>query len=131
MKKHIDVCAAVARRGERYLAVQRRQGGEHPLKWEFPGGKIEPGETAEEALVREIREELDVAVVPIRPLAAVECEHEDCAITLRGFVCSMEGEPTLLEHLAAVWLEPGDLPKLDWSEADRGIVRQILEKQAL
>ena len=124
-KKRIRVAAAVIREGDRILATQRGYG---PYKdwWEFPGGKIEPGETPEEALVREIREELKAEIAIEKFLISVEWEYPEFFLTMDCFLCTLPGgKMTLLEHEAARWLPVSDLRQVKWLPADTEVLEAI------
>lgn len=96
-------------------------------KWEFPGGKIEIGETREEALVREIKEELDSDIVVDKYLMTVEHDYPTFHITMNAYLCTLlKGELTLKEHNDSVWLGKGELLNLDWADADKQIVSKLL-----
>ncbi len=98
-----------------------------PLKWEFPGGKIQEGETPEECLVREVREELNIDVEVTQALTPRThiYDHLDLTVTLYPYVCTiLSGKLTLHEHAASAWLQPADLRNLDWAEADRPILEE-------
>ena len=98
-----------------------------PLKWEFPGGKIDPGESATVCLQRELVEEMNVRITVGRPLAAVTHHYPDFTVTLYPFICSISsGEITLHEHEAIAWLSPDQLPALDWAEADGPVLDDYL-----
>ena len=126
--KTVQVVAAVIFQGDTIYATQRGYGPWRDY-WEFPGGKIELGETPEQALVREIREELDVGVTVLAPLARVEYDYPDFHLSMQCFRCRIdEGEPTLKEHEAARWLPRKDLYSLRWLPADLEILPEI-EKQ--
>ena len=126
--KTVQVVAAVIFQGDTIYATQRGYGPWRDY-WEFPGGKIEPGETPEQALVREIREELDVGVTVLAPLTRVEYDYPDFHLSMQCFRCRIdEGEPTLKEHEAARWLSRKDLYSLRWLPADLEILPEI-EKQ--
>ena len=126
--KTVQVVAAVIFQGDTIYATQRGYGPWRDY-WEFPGGKIEPGETPEQALVREIREELDVGVTVLAPLTQVEYDYPDFHLSMQCFRCRIdEGEPTLKEHEAARWLSRKDLYSLRWLPADLEILPEI-EKQ--
>jgi len=94
-----------------------------PLKWEFPGGKINDGEHPEECLSRELHEELGIGVVISRPLAPVTYQYSTFIITLYPFVCRITtGEIILHEHKALTWLSPERLHALDWADADMPVI---------
>lgn len=124
-RKHIEVVAAIIVRDGKIFATQRGY-GDYRDKWEFPGGKIEPGETPEEALVREIREELASGISVERFVATVEADYPAFHITLHNYLCSlMSGSLSLLEHEAARWVGPEELDSLDWLPADREILEPL------
>lgn len=120
--KHIDVVAAVIITDEGILATQRSK-GEFDGKWEFPGGKIEPGETPEEALKREIKEELDVDVEIDSFVEAVDYTYTDFGIRLYVFVCSVHaGNMALREHKSSKWLTADELDSVEWLPADKEVL---------
>jgi 8-oxo-dGTP diphosphatase len=120
---HIHVACAIIERDGLVLAAQRSAAMALPLKWEFPGGKIDAGESPEECLRREIVEELGMQVRVGKPLAPSTHRYPAFTVTLYPFVCSLEaGEPTLHEHAAVAWLRPEELPTLDWAEADLPVI---------
>ena len=128
-KKHISVACAVIEADGLVLAAQRSVTMSMPLKWEFPGGKMHDGETSEGCLVRELLEELNVTVTVRRPLKPVTYEYADFSVTLHPFVCAItEGEIILHEHKAIKWLAPGELPSLDWAEADFPVISEYLSR---
>jgi 8-oxo-dGTP diphosphatase len=126
MKKHLRVSAAVIEKDGKVFAAQRGNHGELALRWEFPGGKLELGETPEQALVREIKEELDTSIEVIHPIVTVEHEYETFSITLYGFLCRIvSGSLPIKEHIASRWLEKSELSEIDWAAADTGIVQEL------
>lgn len=123
--KTIEVVAGVIRDGDRVFATQRGY-GEFKDGWEFPGGKMEPGETPECALARELREELAVEVSVGRFLCTVEYDYPAFHLTMHCFDCAViGGELTLLEHEAARWLEMSELHSVQWLPADVLVVAAI------
>ncbi len=126
--KHLHVTCAIIERGGMVLAAQRGEGDGMQFKWEFPGGKIDPGETAEEGLRRELREELDIEVRVLRRLSSSTHDYPSFRITLHPFVCFIEaGEPALHAHAAIVWKAPDELRLLDWAGADIPVIEMYLE----
>ena len=110
------------------MAAQRSRTMAMPLKWEFPGGKIKPGETHEHCLCREIAEELAIKVAVQYALAEKTHAYPEFTITLYPFVCSIvSGTITLREHAAVTWLPREDLTSLDWAEADRPVLETYLQ----
>lgn len=129
-KKNIRVVAAVIREGGRVFATQRGHGN-YKDWWEFPGGKIEPGETPEAAVVREIQEELGTKVAVDRFLTTVEYDYPEFHLSMDCFFCHIEeGELTLLEHEAAKWLPLKNLRQVNWLPADI-LVIEAIEQTAL
>ena len=120
--KTIRVVAAIIRDKGRIFATQRGYG---PYKdgWEFPGGKIEPGETPEEALKREIREELDTEIEVGEPAGHIEYDYPEFHLSMDCFFCTLlSGCLTLKEHEAARWLSPAELDSVSWLPADRSLI---------
>mgnify|MGYP000589836916 FL=1 len=125
--KTIEVVAAVIRDGGRILATERGY-GDFKGGWEFPGGKMEPGETPEAAVVREIEEELRVTVRPTAFIETVEYDYPTFHLTMHCFMCEVvSGEITLTEHLAMKWLTKETLETVDWLPADVSVVRKLEE----
>ena len=123
--KSIQVVAAVIFHEGKVFATQRGY-GEWKDGWEFPGGKIEPGEKPEEALIREIREELDLGIAVEQKICAVEQDYPSFHLSMQCFRCSIRtGEPRLLEHEAARWLEREALYTLSWLPADQKVLPEI------
>lgn len=124
-KKTISVVAAVIRDGERVFATQRGY-GEFKDGWEFPGGKIEPGETTEEALVREIREELDTEISVGKLIDRIEYDYPTFHLNMDCFWCEiLSGDPVLKEAEDAKWLTKETLDSVDWLPADITLIEQI------
>lgn len=120
-------CAIIIDKENKILATQRSASMKLPLKWEFPGGKIEAGETPEECLTREIKEELNIDINITGSLQWFEHHYETFSIRLFPFLCEVKaGEIKLTEHSAYVWLRTGDLVGLDWAEADLPLVKELL-----
>lgn len=125
MAKTIRVVAAVIRKEDRIFATQRGY-GEFKDGWEFPGGKIELGESSEEALVREIREELDVDIKVGRLLETVEYDYPRFHLTMHCFICELLSEEIILkEHEDAKWLAEEELDSVDWLPADVSLIDKI------
>ena len=123
--KTIRVAAAVIRKGNRIFATQRGY-GEFKDGWEFPGGKIEPGETPQEALVREIREELETEIRAGDLIDTIEYDYPTFHLSMDCFWCEIvEGSLELKEHEAAKWLDRESLYTVDWLPADVGLVEKI------
>lgn len=123
--KHINVvCAVIVNKG-RIFACQRGY-GEWKDWWEFPGGKIEPGETPQQALHREIHEELD-ADIEIGPLLrTINYDYPAFHLTMHCFKCKLSGKHlTLIEHEAARWLKPEELDSVKWLPADVDIINDL------
>jgi len=126
-RRSIRVACAVIEDGDKVLAAQRSETMNMPLKWEFPGGKLHEGESAEECLARELYEELGVRAIVGRPLPPVFHSYVDFDIELLPFVCAIkEGEISLAEHRAIAWLAPHELGALDWPEADIPVIASYL-----
>ena len=128
----IEVCCAIIFRGSKILAVQRGPLSPHPWKWEFPGGKTDLHETAEQCIIREIEEELSIKVEVITQLASIEYDYGNNPIILVPFVCKIIGGKILLtEHVALCWLAPEELETLDWSAADEALILKNIEQLKL
>lgn len=122
--ERIQVTCAIIVQDDKILACQKRDSGDHALEWEFPGGKIEKGETAEECILREIREELNVKVQVVRVLNAIQYDYSRKSICLLPFMCEIvEGQIRLKEHKAFVWFAIDDFEQLKWCLADVEVFR--------
>jgi 8-oxo-dGTP diphosphatase len=117
MNKTVNVVAGAIVSAGRLFATQRGY-GDWAGWWEFPGGKIEPGETPDEALRRELREELALEVRVGEEVARVEYDYPKFHLSMRLYLCTHEGEPTLKEHSAARWLSKDELEAVRWLPAD-------------
>ncbi len=125
------VCGIITDATHRVLACLRPPGKHLANRWEFPGGKIEAGESPETALIRELREELDVEVEILRPLTAVRWDYGRGPIRLIPFVCRIRsGEPKPLDHAEVRWVTPASLHDLNWAEADGPIMKEWLAQMA-
>ena len=119
-------CAVIERDGL-VLAAQRGASMNFPLKWEFPGGKIDPGESPQDCLHRELLEEMSVSVDIRAALPSSTHRYPDFSVTLYPFVCTIvSGKITLHEHATAIWLASETLNSLDWLEADFAIIDSYL-----
>jgi 8-oxo-dGTP diphosphatase len=119
------VCALIERDG-RVLLAQRPAHKHLPLKWEFPGGKVARGETAEAALLREIKEELDCDITLVRALPRFSHTYDRTTIEMIPFVCHLargSPEPRPAEHVAIAWVRSGELDAYDFAAADMPLVR--------
>ena len=128
--KKLQVVAAIICKDNRIFATQRGY-GEFRGQWEFPGGKVEPGETPEEALIREIKEELDIEISVGKYIHTVEYDYPTFHLSMLCFICKiLSGSLVLKEHEEARWLEKDNLYSVDWLPADLEIV-SLLERENL
>jgi 8-oxo-dGTP diphosphatase len=122
-------CAIIRNEDDEVLIVQRGETTDHPLKWEFPGGKLHPEETEEECIIREVEEELSMGIVILAKLPEVEHDYGFKQVRLIPFICDTLDElPFLTEHTAYKWLAAKQLPSVDFSEADITVAEKYLEK---
>ena len=126
-KKTIKVVAAVIKHNDEIFATQRGY-GDYKDWWEFPGGKIEPGETPEEALIREIKEELDTEIAVDSFITTVEYDYPKFHLSMDCFWCSIKnGELVLLEHEASRWLSVEKIYEVNWLPADMEVIKVIMK----
>jgi 8-oxo-dGTP diphosphatase len=123
----IEVVCGVIIDGDKVLCVQRSEAMTLPLKWEFPGGKIERGETSEACLIRELKEELEIEVSIKEKLSKSYFNYGTFEINLVPYLCNYLGDKiNLKEHKTFLWLSYNELFKLDWAPADIPIVNEIM-----
>ena len=126
--KTVNVVAAIIRDGNKIFATQRGY-GEYKDGWEFPGGKIETGETPQQALAREIKEELDTEILVGDYLTTIEYDYPAFHLSMQCFWCRIvDGIPVLKEHEAARWLDVDHIDGVDWLPADQTIIELIKDK---
>lgn len=129
--KHVEVvCAIIVNDKEEVFCTKRGPGRALEGFWEFPGGKVEENETHEETIIREIKEELNSTIKPIKYIGKVEHEYTNLespfSITMYGYICKLiEGELTLSEHTAKQWVEKNKLKDIDFAEADIPFIDMI------
>lgn len=120
-------CAIILNNQNMVLACQRSTNMHLPLKWEFPGGKIEENETAEDCLIREIKEELDIEIQILEQKSTSDYHYSDKSIRLIPFICKhLSGKISLKEHKDFRWLDKSNLLGLDWAAADLPILKEYL-----
>ena len=125
--KTVKVAAAIIQKENQVFATQRGY-GDFKDGWEFPGGKIEPGETPEEALVREIKEELDTEITIRKLIYVVEYDYSQFHLTMDCYLCEvLSGQLVLKEHEAARWLTKDTLESVDWLPADVDLISKLKE----
>ena len=123
--KKIEVVAAILHRDGAYFATQRGY-GEFEGMWEFPGGKIEPGESRDVALKREIQEELGVDIVIEDLICTTEYDYPSFHLTMHCYLCSAaSGEIELREHKSPCWLTAETLDSVEWLPADKEVIENI------
>lgn len=126
--KRIEVVAAIIKKGNCIFATQRGY-GDYKDWWEFPGGKMEPGETPEEALVREIKEELSTDISIDKFLYTVDYDYPKFHLTMHCYICSLLSDSLHLnEHGAAKWLNREDIHSVNWLPADEILLPMIVEE---
>ncbi len=127
--KSLRVACAIIEQNGKILAAQRSERMSLPLKWEFPGGKINDDESVSDCLKREVREELGIEVMVHEQCPQVTYSYPEFTVTLYPYRCTMSaGEIVLHEHKSVVWVLPQELLGLDWADADRPIINAYLER---
>lgn len=123
--KTVEVVAAIIRNGDKIFATQRGY-GEFKGGWEFPGGKIEVDENPKQALMREIKEELDIDINVGELVDIVEFDYPQFHLRMHCFLCTIQsGNLVLREHMDAKWLKKETLGSVEWLPADKGLVEKI------
>ena len=129
--KQIKVVAAIIHDDEGRIFATQRGYGDMKDGWEFPGGKMEPGELPEDALKREIQEELETCIVVERLVKTVEWDYPQFHLTMHCYWCHVEsGSLTLKEHEAARWLSRDQFDSVDWLPADKVVVEELKKELA-
>ena len=124
----VEVTAALAVRDGRFLICQRPGSKKRAFLWELPGGKVEKGETPEQALAREIREELGTGIRDLSYYTETVCAYPDLTIRLLVYRCEMEAAPVLLEHRSAAWISPEKIPDYAFCPADAEVMKEIARR---
>ena len=125
-KRELFVVAGAIIKNGKVFSAQRGNSGKTAFKWEFPGGKINPGETPEQALARELQEELSINVKVHELIYQVVDEYEDVILHIDTYRCELlSGTPTLSEHIALAWSNKDELDKLEFSPADDPVLAKI------
>lgn len=128
MEKVVEVVAALIWDKDKFLICQRPANKKRGLLWEFVGGKVEQGETKEQALIRECQEELAITVEPLEVFTEVTHEYPDITVQLTLFNCTiLRGQPQLLEHNAIAWITTAEIPNYNFCPADVEILKKIIE----
>jgi len=125
----LHVTCAIIIKNNKVLICQRSEKMRLPLKWEFPGGKVEPAESLEACIVREIKEELHIDIQVLEAYTPVIRHYPDITLTLYPFICAfVSGDLQPAEHARALWVTIDDLLQYDWADADVPIVKELLVK---
>ena len=127
-KKHLNAVCAIIHDGDKILCTQRLRKGPNYIAehWEFPGGKVNEGESDHEALRREILEEMDWDIYVGAKLGSVEYDYPDFSICLTAYDCmAHDNDFKLLAHIDSCWLKPEEFSRLDWAEADAALIKQL------
>ena len=129
MEKVVEVVAALIWYKDKFLICQRPANKARGLLWEFSGGKVEPGETKEQALIRECQEELAITVEPHEVFTEVTHEYPDITVHLTLFNCTISrGQMQLLEHNDMKWITSAEIPNYKFCPADEEILKKIIEE---
>lgn len=129
--KQVEIATAIIMKDHKILTT-RRGYGQFINLWEFPGGKIESGETTEDALIRELQEELAVEVIPEELFMTTEYDYPDFHLTMHCYLCSIKkGTITLLEHNGAKWLDKDHLDTVEWLPANQPVIDGLREMLSL
>ena len=124
-RRHIEVVAAIIIENGKLFTTQRGY-GEFKDGWEFPGGKMEKGETLEQTLTREMREELEIKIEVGEQIKVVEYDYPNFHLTMHCMLTKIvEGQPNLLEHEAARWVNKEEIDSVDWLPADREVLDEV------
>lgn len=124
--KHVKVVASAIMKDGKLFVAQRPETKEVPFKWEFPGGKIEEGESPEEALKREIREELSTEIEIDKFIAKVSYTYPTFHLDMDVYLCHLTGpEPKLTEHINSAWLTESQMDEISWAPADYQILEDV------
>jgi 8-oxo-dGTP diphosphatase/A/G-specific adenine glycosylase len=127
-RKRIDAAIAVVFRGSKILLCQRKDDDAFGGYWEFPGGKLEPGETLEQCLSRELREEINIEARPARALPVIEHDYPHLLVRLHPFLCEhVAGEPALIECQHAIWINPAELRNYRLPPANQQLIEQVIQ----
>ena len=120
----LKVTCAIIISHDKILITQRNSSSDHPMKWEFPGGKLNPDETVEECIIREIREELDIEIEIRESMTPVQHDYGFKQIELIPFACKLKsGKIKLLEHHDFMWITFSNLEKTDFADADKDLIQ--------
>ncbi len=128
MKETVEVVASVIKKNNLILCTRRPTSKKFPGYWEFPGGKVEKGETKEEALIREIKEELDVKIKVNSLIAVIDYEYHDFLLKMYVYDCILlEEDIVLLEHQEMKWLKKENLDSLNWLPSDLELIKMLMK----